>query len=499
MEYISTRGSSAAITSKKAIIKGIADDNGLYVPSFFPQLGDNPFIGIAEKSYWARAVKIIEAFLTDYSETELASACKTAYADNFDSPLTAPVKFLGDGTAVLELWHGPTQAFKDMALQLMPRLLTTAIQSEGGNYKVVILVATSGDTGKAALEGFADVEGVSIFVFYPHGGVSEIQRLQMVTQRGSNTGACAVIGNFDDAQTGVKKIFSDSAVNRRLEESRIRLSSANSINWGRLAPQIAYYYTAYEEMVLSGKVTRGRKINICVPTGNFGNILAAYYAIRCGLPVSKLICASNINKVLTDFIQTGVYDRRREFLKTESPSMDILISSNLERLLFELVGRNPQEVSNWMNQLSTPGWYRIPKDALDKLQPLFYGGFADHKETSIAIGKAFKDHGYLMDPHSAVGYCVLRKYWEETGDTRPVVLASTASPFKFNRAVLEAIGRDTSGKDEFTLLQELSSLIGQPVPARLAELKTLPELHRGVCEKQGMADILYQFLGLPGK
>jgi threonine synthase len=381
-----------------------------------------------------------------------------------------------------------------MALQLMPRLLTTAIQSDGGNYKVVILVATSGDTGKAALEGFADVEGVSIFVFYPHGGVSEIQRLQMVTQRGSNTGACAVIGNFDDAQTGVKKIFSDSAINHRLETSHFRLSSANSINWGRLAPQIAYYYTAYEEMVLSGKVTRGGKINICVPTGNFGNILAAYYAIRCGLPVSKLICASNINKVLTDFIRTGVYDRRREFLKTESPSMDILISSNLERLLFELVGRNPGEVSNWMSQLSTQGWYRIPKDALDQLQPLFYGGFADHKETSIAIGRAFKDYGYLMDPHSGVGYSVLRKYWKETGDTRPVVLASTASPFKFNRAVLEAIGRDTSDKDEFTLLQELSSLIGQPVPARLAELKSLPELHRGVCEKHEMANILYQFL-----
>ncbi len=494
MEYISTRGSSPAIPSKKAIIKGIADDNGLYVPSFFPQLGDNPFVGIDEKSYWARAVKIIQAFLTDYTKAELASACKAAYTDNFDSPLTAPVRFLGDGTAVLELWHGPTQAFKDMALQLMPQLLTIAIQSDGGNYKVVILVATSGDTGKAALEGFADVEGVYIFVFYPHEGVSEIQRLQMVTQRGSNTGACAVIGNFDDAQTGVKRIFSDSAINRRLEESRFRLSSANSINWGRLAPQIAYYYTAYEEMVSSGKVTRGQKINICVPTGNFGNILAAYYAIRCGLPVSKLICASNINKVLTDFIQTGVYDRRREFHKTESPSMDILISSNLERLLFELVDRKPEGVSDWMNRLSTQGWYRIPQNALDQLQSLFYGGFADHRETSKAIGKAFKDHAYLMDPHSAVGYSVLRKYWEETGDTKPVVLASTASPFKFNRAVLEAIGRDTSNKDEFTLLQELSSLTGQPVPARLSELKILPELHRGVCEKQGMANILYQFL-----
>ncbi len=498
MEYISTRGSSSAISSKKAIIKGIAEDGGLYVPGVFPSLGDDPFAG--QKSYPPRAVKILRAFLTDYSEEELISACKAAYADNFDSPLTAPVKFLEDETAVLELWHGPTQAFKDMALQIMPRLLTTAIHSEGGDYKVVILVATSGDTGKAALEGFADVEGVFIFVFYPHEGVSGIQRLQMVTQRGSNTGACAVVGNFDDAQTGVKKIFSDSEFNRRLEASRFRLSSANSINWGRLAPQVVYYYSAYEEMVLAGKVRRGQKINICVPTGNFGNILAAYYAIRCGLPVSRLICASNINKVLNDFIRTGVYDRRREFFKTESPSMDILISSNLERLLFELVGRRPESVSDWMKQLSGQGSYRIPGDALDRLQSLFYGGFADRSDTSKAIREAYEKYRYLIDPHTAVGYSVLQKYREETGDGIPVILASTASPFKFNRAVLQALGRDTSDKDEFSLLLELSALTGLPVPAKLAELSSLPELHRGVCEKEEMADVLYQFLGiLPGR
>ena len=496
MEYISTRGSLPALTSKKAIIKGIAEDNGLFVPSSFPTLGDHPFAGIPQTSYAARAVMILQSFLTDYTTAELTSACKTAYAGNFDSPLTAPVMFLKDGPAVLELWHDPTLAFKDMALQLMPRLLTTAIQSEGGNDKVVILVATSGDTGKAALEGFADVAGVYIFVFYPHEGVSEIQRLQMVTQQGSNTGACGVIGNFDDAQSGVKQIFSDSVINTRLETLRFRLSSANSINWGRLAPQIVYYYTAYEEMVTAGKVRRGQKINICVPTGNFGNILAAYYAIRCGLPVSKLICASNINKVLTDFIRTGVYDRRREFYKTESPSMDILISSNLERLLFELVDRNPAWVSGWMKQLSTQGWYLIPRDALDQLRSLFYGGFADHLETSRAIREAFEKHGYLIDPHSAVGYSVLRNYWEETGDTTPVVLASTASPFKFNRAVLEALGRDTSKKSEFLLLQELSSLVGQPVPGKLVELRSLPELHREVCKKQEMVNILYQFLGI---
>ena len=499
MEYISTRGSSPAVSSKKAIIKGIAEDNGLYVPSFFPQLGDDPFAGLKKGSYWARAVTILKAFLTDYSEDELIAACKAAYAENFDSPLTAPVKFLKGGTAVLELWHGPTQAFKDMALQLMPRLLTTAIRSEAGDYKVVILVATSGDTGKAALEGFSGVEGVRILVFYPHEGVSEIQRLQMVTQRGANTGACAVIGNFDDAQTGVKQIFSDPGINGRLEGFHYRLSSANSINWGRLAPQVVYYYSAYEEMVTAGKIRRGQKVNICVPTGNFGNILAAYYAVRCGLPVSKLICASNINRVLTDFIRTGVYDRRREFLKTESPSMDILISSNLERLLYDLVGRNSVWVSDWMKHLSTHGRYQIPREALDQLQSLFYGGFADHQETSLAIKEAYQKDGYLIDPHTAVGYHVLKKYREETGDTTPVVLASTASPYKFNRAVLEALGRDTSNSDEFSLLHELSTFTGQPVPAKLVELKSLPELHRGVCEKEEMANILYQFLGIsPG-
>ena len=494
MEYVSTRGSAPPIASKRAIIQGIAEDGGLYVPSFFPALGDNPFDGETSKSYASRAVKILQAFLTDYTETELVSACNAAYAENFDSPLTVPVRFLSHEAAVLELWHGPTQAFKDMALQIMPRLLTTAIQSEGSEDRIVILVATSGDTGKAALEGFADVQGIFIFVFYPHEGVSEIQRLQMVTQRGGNTGACAVIGNFDDAQRGVKNIFSDLQMSRLLERHRYRLSSANSINWGRLAPQIVYYYSAYEEMVTAGKIKRGQKINLCVPTGNFGNILAVYYAIQCGLPASRLICASNINKVLTDFIRTGIYDRRRAFHKTDSPSMDILISSNLERLLFELVGHNHRWVSARMNQLSSRGWYQIPEEALAQLQSLFYGGFADEDETSKAIGEVYKEHGYLIDPHTAVGYSVLQKYREETGDRTPTVLASTASPFKFNRAVLQALGRDTSNKDEFSLLRELSLFTGEPVPAKLAELKSLPELHRGVCQQEEMARVLYQFL-----
>ncbi len=496
MEYLSTRGSPRAIPSKKAIIKGIAEDNGLYVPSHFPYLGDKVFVGSGQESYVSRATKILRTFLTDFALDELDAACRKAYSDNFDTPGVAPVQFLGDKTGVLELWHGPTLAFKDMALQLMPWLLKTAVLSENDPYKIVILVATSGDTGKAALEGFADVEGVLLFVFYPHEGISEIQRLQMVTQRGSNVGVCGVRGNFDDAQSGVKRIFSDPEINARLEGVHFRFSSANSINWGRLAPQIVYYFSAYEDMIAAKKVERGQPIHICVPTGNFGNILAAYYAFRCGLPVSKLICASNINKVLTDFIRSGIYDRRREFYKTESPSMDILISSNLERLVFELADRKAGTVLEWMNHLATQGWYQVSRDALSRLQSLFYGGFADQRETSQSIKEAFERHGYLLDPHSAVGYSVLKKYREETGDGTPAVLASTASPFKFNRAVLEAIGRETSHKDEFALLSELSSIIGQAVPAKLAELKVLPEIHQDVCEKDGMTRVILKFLGL---
>ena len=497
MEYISTRGSAPAIPSKKAIIKGIAEDNGLYVPSSFPSFGPAPFEGPQRKSYAERAVRILRPFLSDYTDQELNTACRAAYGKNFESPQTAPLKILGDGTAVLELWHGPTQAFKDMALQIMPRLLSFALKGEKDTYEVVILVATSGDTGKAALEGFADAEGVRIFVFYPHGGVSEIQRLQMVTQRGKNVGACAVKGNFDDAQTGVKQVFSDSALNRKLASHRFQLSSANSINWGRLAPQVAYYFTGYDDMVAAGKVRQGQPILICVPTGNFGNILAAYYAIRCGLPVSRLICASNRNKVLAEFIRTGVYDRRREFFKTESPSMDILISSNLERLLFELGSRKAGVVVQWMKELGAQGWYKIDPRGLGELQGLFYGGFADERQTLTAIRWAFEKQGYLMDTHTAVGYSVLQRYREETGDGTLALLASTASPFKFNQAVLEALRRDTSGKDEFALLDELSAVSGQPVPVKLAELKSLPELHRGVCERDEMARALFRFLKIP--
>lgn len=494
MEYVSTRGAAASIPSKKAILKGIADDGGLYIPSSFPRLGPNPFAGTGSNSYGRRAHQILKAFLTDYTDRELSSACESAYRGNFDSPATAPIVPFQEDLSVLELWHGPTLAFKDMALQLMPRLLSFALQAEAERYEVVILVATSGDTGKAALEGFADVPGVRILVFYPHEGVSEMQRLQMVTQRGGNVGVCAVKGNFDDAQNGVKEIFADPAVNAKLAKSGFRLSSANSINWGRLAPQIVYYFSAYEEMVAGGRIGRGKPVLICVPTGNFGNILAAYYAHRCGLPVSRLICASNRNKVLADFIRTGLYDRRRDFYKTESPSMDILISSNLERLLFELSGRDPAKVGEWMERLATEGRYEIPKEAIDTLQSLFYGGFADREETLRAIREAFEEKRYLMDPHSAVGYSVLKKYRKETGDGTPAMLASTASPFKFNRAVLEALGGNPESLDEFSMLEALSKRVARPVPAKLAEIKSLPEAHRGVCSKQKMAEVLYQFL-----
>lgn len=494
MEYISTRGSAPSIAAKKAIIKGIAEDNGLYVPSFFPLLGPDPFGG-GGRAYPERAAAILHPFLSDYSPGEMDAACRAAYAKNFDAPAVAPVRFIDPQTAVIELWHGPTLAFKDMALQLMPHLLSAALAAEEERYEVVILVATSGDTGKAALEGFADLDGVRIFVFYPYEGVSEIQRLQMVTQRGMNVGACAVQGNFDDAQYGVKRIFAAPVLNARIAERGFRLSSANSINWGRLAPQVAYYFSGYEEMVAAGRIRRGESILVCVPTGNFGNILAAYYAMRCGLPVSRLICASNRNKVLADFIRTGTYDRRREFYKTESPSMDILVSSNLERLLFELAARDPARVADWMDRLVRDGCYQLSPAELDRLQSLFYAAFAGREETARAIREAF-DRGYLMDPHSAVGYSVLRAYREETGDSSPALLASTASPFKFNRTVLEALGRDSSRRDEFALLEELAKLSGQPVPAKLAELKTLPEIHSAVCGKEEMAQVFRQFLGV---
>jgi len=496
MEYISTRGSAPAIPSRKAILKGIAEDRGLYVPSSLPFLGDDPFAGIGNDTYAGRALRVLRPFLPDYSSADLASACERAYAKNFDSAQTAPVRFLNDGTAVLELWHGPTQAFKDMALQIMPLLLSTALGGEKTRYELVILVATSGDTGKAALEGFADVPGVRIFVFYPHEGVSRIQRRQMVTQRGKNVGVCAVRGNFDDAQNGVKQIFGDNALNARLESAGFRLSSANSINWGRLAPQIVYYFTGYEQIVRAGRIRRGRKIPVCVPTGNFGNILAAYYALQCGLPVSRLICASNRNKVLTEFIKTGVYDRRRKFFKTESPSMDILISSNLERLLFEINGRDPARISAWMENLSRQGSYSITGEVLQRLQDLFFGGFADQPETLRAIRLAFEKQGYLMDPHTAVGYWVLQEYRKETGDETPALLTSTASPFKFPQAVLEALNRDSGGREEFILLRELSKLGGGAIPAKLAELEDLPELHPGVCGREEMARELYRFLGM---
>jgi len=496
MEYVSTRGSVPPLSSKKVILKGIAEDNGLYVPSEFPSIGPDPFFNADRTSYAERAAKILQPFLTDCSPSELLKASQAAYAKNFDSPSIAPVKFLGDGTAVLELWHGPTQAFKDMALQLMPRLLSLALKDEPEKYEIVILVATSGDTGKAALEGFADTEGVRIFVFYPHEGVSEIQRLQMVTQKGRNVGACAVKGNFDDTQTGVKQLFSDPAVIRRLAACGFRLSSANSINWGRLVPQIAYYFTGYDDMVRAGRIRGGQQIVICVPTGNFGNILAAYYAFRCGLPAKKLICASNRNKVLTDFIRTGVYDRHRELFKTESPSMDILISSNLERFLFELSGRQSSAVSRWMEDLRLEGRYTISSEELEEVQALFYGGFADRQETLWAIKQSFEEQAYLMDTHTAVGYSVLKKYREETQDGTPALLASTASPFKFNRAVLEALGIATANRDEFSLLQELSAISGKPVPARLSELKSLPEVHKGVCAKEELGKVLFRFLGM---
>lgn len=495
MNYISTRGWAANYPAKKVIIQSLAPDGGLFIPATFPRLTLHTTSVYKESiSYASQAALILKFFLTDFSDPELHSACREAYGDKFDHEAIVPIKVLDKKTAVLELWHGPTLAFKDLALQLMPRLLSLALKEEDEKYELLILVATSGDTGKAALEGFADVPGIRIFVFYPHAGVSEIQRLQMVTQRGQNVSVCAVLGNFDDAQQGVKQIFSDAQINRELHNINFLLSSANSINWGRLAPQIVYYFTGYWQMVEAGLITSGDPILICVPTGNFGNILAAYYAQQCGLPVSKLICASNRNKVLTDFIRQGIYDRRREFYRTESPSMDILISSNLERLLFELSGRNPDLVRTWMKDLEIKGWYRLPDEKISYLQYWFYGGFADRQETLQAIQYVFSHHGYLIDPHTAVGYHVLGQYREETTDNTPALLAATASPFKFNAAVLEALGREIKDKDEFFMLRELSALSGQPIPLKLAELQRLPEIYKEVCRKEEMVAVIMRSL-----
>ena len=495
LQYISTRGGSDHFDSAQAILKGIADNGGLFVPEEIPTITASWLEELATLSYRQRALAVLRLFLTDYSEAELQECLAAAYSsEKFSHDAVAPLTVLNHDSSILELWHGPTSAFKDMALQLLPQLVSTALKKTGETAQIAILTATSGDTGKAALAGFQDVKQTRIIVFYPHGGVSDIQRLQMVTQEGANVAVGAVEGNFDDTQNGVKAIFNDPDFNAELKKRGFHLSSANSINWGRLAPQIVYYFSAYADLINEGTISNGDKINFVVPTGNFGNILAGYYAWSMGLPVNKLICAANSNNVLADFLQTGTYDRNRPFHKTLSPSMDILISSNLERLLYHATEGDSQQVSAWMKQLADYGSYTIGRDLHTKLQGLFWASWADDTSTAAAINDVYSQYGYTCDPHTAVAWRVADEYRCQTGDETHVVIVSTASPFKFGDAVLSALGQKQPEGDEFSALEALSQFIGWPVPAPLSELAEKPILHQSVCSKGEMATFVRNIL-----
>ena len=492
LKYSSTRGKAASVASAEAIIQGLATDGGLFVPEEMPKAAPDFIAGMRQLSYEERAARILGLFLTDYTSEELAGCIARAYGGGkFDDVRIAPVHALKE-FPVLELWHGPTSAFKDMALQLLPQLLQTALKKTGEDAEILILVATSGDTGKAALEGFADVDQIKILVFYPTGGVSKIQNLQMCTQKGANVRVVAVKGNFDDAQNGVKEIFGDKTFGEKLAAGDVKLSSANSINWGRLVPQIVYYFSAYADLLEKGTIAAGEAVDFCVPTGNFGDILAGYYAKCMGLPVAKLICASNSNNVLTDFLQTGVYDKKRDFYKTISPSMDILISSNLERLLYHET-QDAALVRGWMEELAAKGRYEVGETVLQNLKETFWAGWVDDAATKETIREVYEKEHYVLDTHSAVAYRVAQAYKRETGSERPLVVVSTASPYKFNESVLDALGAEPAGLDEFAQLDKLASLNESPIPQGLASLKTAEILHRAVCEKTEMHAVTEEF------
>ncbi len=484
MNYISTRDNSKKVSSAFAIAHGISVEGGLFVPESIPVLSREDFSKLSSLDYIGKAEYILKKYLTDFTEEEISYCVKGAYTGSFDDEKPAAIAQLGDNINILELWHGPTCAFKDLALQLLPYLLTTSTKKVSDGKKTVILVATSGDTGKAALEGFKDVENTEIIVFYPSEGVSPMQKLQMDSQKGNNVNVCAIKGNFDDAQTGVKKIFTDPQIKETLAENGMEFSSANSINWGRLVPQIIYYISAYCDMLAKGDdLPKG--FNIVVPTGNFGNILAAYYAKEMGVPVNKLICASNANRVLTDFINTGVYDRNRDFYTTMSPSMDILISSNLERMLYILADGDDKYIAELQNSLSTDGKFTVNDTVLSKLQALFYGACCDDNGTLETIKKTFQEYGYLCDTHTAVAVNAYDQYVASTGDNRPVLIASTASPYKFAKSVLSALSNEIP-ESEFDTVEALSNLTNTAVPMPLAELKNATARFKDIYDKTDM-------------
>lgn len=493
VKYFSTRGGGEPISASEAILKGLAEDGGLFVPDHIPALPKN-FRELAAMSYQDAAYEVMQPFLSDYTEEELRNCIQKAYDDKFDTKVIAPLVY-ADGAYYLELFHGATIAFKDMALSILPHLMTTAVNKNQIQNDIVILTATSGDTGKAALAGFADVEGTKIIVFYPKNGVSPIQEKQMVTQKGDNTFVVGIHGNFDDAQNGVKKIFGDQALCKLMAENGCQFSSANSINIGRLVPQVVYYVYAYAQLLKEGKLADGDPINVVVPTGNFGNILAAYFAKGMGLPIAKLICASNENKVLFDFFQNGVYDRNRDFVLTSSPSMDILISSNLERLIYLIAESDAEKNKELMMQLSASGKYEISTKMQENLQD-FYGGYASEAETAETIAALYEKCGYVIDTHTAVAACVYQKYKKQTGDETKTVIASTASPYKFTRSVMQAIDKQSDEPDDFVLADKLSKLSGVEVPEAVEGIRTAPILHDTVCEKDEMADVVKKYLGL---
>lgn len=481
--YKSTRGNEKMVTASEAVLKGLSEDGGLFVPTSIPKL-DVPVSELANMTYQEIAYEVMSRFLTDYTEEELKSCIACAYDEKFDTRKIAPIKE-ADGAYYLELFHGTTIAFKDMALSILPYLMTTAAKKNHVEHEIVILTATSGDTGKAAMAGFADVPGTKIIVFYPKKGVSAVQEKQMITQKGSNTYVVGINGNFDDAQTSVKNMFHDKGLAEELEKAGYQFSSANSINIGRLVPQIVYYVYAYASLVREEKITEGQEINCVVPTGNFGNILAAFYAKQMGMPIHKLICASNENKVLYDFFRTGTYDRKRKFVLTNSPSMDILVSSNLERLIYRLAGNDTKKCADFMNALNIDGSYTITEEMKKELKD-FYGNYCSEEETAKAISRIFQKSGYVIDTHTAVGSGVYQKYKAETGDELPTVIASTASPYKFTRSVMKALGKDADGIDDFALIDQLCGLSGVKIPNAVEEIRTAPILHHTVVDVKDM-------------
>ena len=501
MLYNSTENNNETVSASQAIAQGISKDGGLFVPCEFPVYDIDTIKSLIKLDYKGIAKKVFSDFLTDFTDREIEECVDKAYTSSkFGSDNPAPMVFKkhkGNEVNILELWHGPTCAFKDMALQILPHLLTKSLQKTNDGKEAVILVATSGDTGKAALEGFKDVEHTKIIVFYPVDGVSPMQKHQMNTQEGSNVKVCAIEGNFDDAQTGVKKIFTTPDIAEKLEKNNMMFSSANSINWGRLLPQIVYYIAAYREMVNSGKIKPGDKINVVVPTGNFGNILASYYAYRMGLPVNKFICASNSNNVLTDFINTGVYNKNRQFYTTISPSMDILVSSNLERLLYMLSGGSDKLTKDWMTKLRTEGGYEVTPEVKDAVSKAFYGGFCDDEATKATIAEMFRTDGYLCDTHTAVAVNVYDKYVRDTGDKTPCVIASTASPYKFSRSVLSALCKEEKlPESEFDMLDTLKGITGVEIPAPLACLKDKKARFSDVVNVDDMPAYVLESLGI---